>query len=226
MSSSQVKPKSFLDRCITIISKFVERHDPLTYEIVNNSKVLYALCNANTKITMDGNPRFYLLKVKKSEGLYLHVDITIKAPERGASMKKDHEFKGISVQFLQGTGNLFCRAEWDVKQKDELKHPQPHWHWGYEHKREESMMFGGEFIEDVQEGGFMQEVPDVVSSLPNIDFEKMHYAMAAKWTSQDSTIEEFSPQYLYKWLHNCIANVIDQYNYQVNKGSFESSKNW
>ncbi len=27
-------------------------------------------------------------------------------------------------------------------------------------------------------------------------------------------------------LKNCISNVIDQYNYQVNKGGFESSKNW
>lgn len=50
--------------------------------------------------------------------------------------------------------------------------------------------------------------------------------MAAKWTAQDSAIEEFTAQRLYNWLRNCISNVIDQYNYQVNKGGFESSKNW
>lgn len=227
MSSSQVKPKAFLGSCISIVSKYVECHDPLTYKVIDDSKVIYALCNTETKITMDGQPLFYLLQVKNSKGLYLHVDTTIKAPERGASIEINHVFEGISVQFLQGTGKLFCRAEWDVKKKpDKLAHPQPHWHWGYEQKSEESVSFEVDNAEVAKEDGFVQEVVDASPSLPDINFEEMHYAMASQWAAQDSAIEVFSAQRLYIWLRNCIANIIDQYNYQVNKGGFVSSKNW
>lgn len=227
MPSSQVKPKTFLDQCVSIVSKFVECHDPLMYDKVDNTKVVYAFCNTSTKITMDGQPRFYLLKVKNSKGLYLHVDTTIKPPTRNASIEINHEFEGISVQFLQGTGRLFCRAEWDVKKKqDKLTHPQPHWHWGYEQKREYPVVFEVDNVKVAQEEGFMQEIVDVAPSLPNIDFEEMHYAMSSKWAMQDTAVEGFTVQHLYTWLENCIANVIDQYNYQVNKGSFVSSKQW
>ena len=176
---------------------------------------------------MEGYPLFYLLKVKNSKGLYLHVDATIKAPERGASLERNHDFEGISLQFLQGTGNLFCRAEWDVKKKnDKLTHPQPHWLWGYVGKEEEFDLFNPTETDAIPEGGFLQEIVDNTSTLPNIDFEELHYAMAARWTVQDSAVEEFTVQRLQTWMKNCIKNVIDQYNYQVNKGGFVSSKEW
>lgn len=227
MSSSLVKPKAFLDKCVAIVSKYVECHDPLIYEVIDDAKVLYALCNSTTKISMDGQPQFYLLQVKNSKGLYLHIDTTIKAPERNASLEKNHEFEGISIQFLQGTGRLFCRAEWDVKKKiDKLTHPQPHWHWGCEQKGEEITLFGGNNAEDPHAGGFLQGEKDPAPSLPTINFEELHYAMASMWANRDTAIEDFSAQKIFTWLKNCISNVIDQYNYQVNKGGFESSKNW
>lgn len=226
MPSNQVKPKDFLNQCIAIVCKYVECHDPLTFEVIDDTKVLYAICNTQTKISMDGQPLFYLLKVKNSKGLYLHIDTTIQAPERNASLEKYHVFEGVSIQFLQGTGRLFCRAEWDVKKKKEkLIHPQPHWHWGYEQGQEEPIKFG-EDVEVQSEGGFMQEVADSVPSLPSIDFEELHYAMISKWATQDVAVEDFSVQKVYTWLKNCITSVIDQYNYQVNKSGFESSKNW
>ena len=227
MSSSQVKPKVFLEKCVAIVSKYVECHDPLTFEVIDDTKVLYALCNTTTKISMDGQPLFYLLQVKNSKGLYLHIDTTIKAPERNASLEKYHNFEGISIQFLQGTGRLFCRAEWDVKtKKDKLTHPQPHWHWGYEQGSEGPVLFGEDSTEIQSEGGFIREVLDVAPSLPSIDFEELHYAMASKWPAQNVAVEEFTVQKIYTWLKYCIMNVIDQYNYQVNKGGFASSKNW
>ena len=227
MPSSRVKPKPFLDKCVTIVSKYVECHDPLTYKVIDEEKVMYALCNSDTKITMEGHPFFYLLKVKNSKGLYLHVDATIKAPERGASLERYHDFEGISLQFLQGTGRLFCRAEWDVKEnKDKLTHPQPHWHWGYVGETKEPEAFGPYDEDAVSEGGFMKEVVYNTPTLPNIDFEELHYAMASKWTAQDSAVEFFTVQRIHTWLKNCIENIIDQYNYQLNKRSFESSKKW
>lgn len=227
MSSSQVKPKAFLEKCVTIVSKYVECHDPVTYEVIDDSKVVYALCNTTTKISMDGQPLFYLLQVKNSKGLYLHVDTTIKAPERNASLEKYHDFWGISIQFLQGTGRLFCRAEWDVKKKqDKLTHPQPHWHWGYDYGIEGPEFFGDDNLGAQPDGGFIQEVAEIAPSLPSIDFEELHYAMASKWATQDVAGEDFTVQKIYNWLNYCIMNVIDQYNYQVNKGGFVSSKNW
>lgn len=227
MLSSQVKPKIFLNQCIEIVSKYVECHDPLMFEVIDDTKVLYALCNTQTRITMDGQPLFYLLQVKNSKGLYLHIDTTIRAPERNASLEKYHDFEGFSIQFLQGTGRMFCRAEWDVKKKPEkLTHPQPHWHWGYEQGSEEPVRLGESFFVNQPEGGFMQEVVDSSPSLPSVDFEELHYAMVSKWAITDSAVEEFTEQRLCNWLKNCVANVIDQYNYQVNKGSFESSKAW
>ena len=67
MSSSQVKPKAFLEKCITIVSQYVECHDPLSYEVIDDTKVVYVLCNTTTKLSMDGQPLFYLLQVKNSK---------------------------------------------------------------------------------------------------------------------------------------------------------------
>lgn len=226
MSNSQIKPKDLFSNCITIVSKFVESHDPLQFELIDMTKGVYALRNSANAISMDDDPQFYILRVKNNKGLYLHVSVTAKAPYPGASVEKNHEFEGISVQFLQGTGRLFCRAEWDVKKKmDKLEHPQPHWHWGGE-KVEKPQTFVATANMDGQGGGFMEELSTDQPSLPSIDFQELHYAMAAKWAAQDIAMEEFTQQRLYNWLKNCISNVIDQYNYQVNKGSFESSKAW
>lgn len=227
-TSSLVKPKSFHGRCITIVSKYVECHDQLTFEPIDASKNVYVLQNKTTQITMDGHPFFYLLRVKNSKGLYLHVSTTLKAPSNRASMDTNHEFEGISVQFFQGKGKLFCRAEWDVKKKkDKLEHPQPHWHWCFEKQINDPVVFGSGDAETIQRDGFLQEIEEIdARMLPNVDFEELHYAMASKWTVKDSATEDFSLQKLYCWLDNCLANIIDQYNYQVNKGSFISSKKW
>ena len=227
MPSNQVKPKTFLPQCISILSKYVESHDPLRFELVDMVKGVYVLRNTTASISMDGDPQFYILQVKNSKGLYLHMSVTLKAPRNGASLETNHEFEGISVQFLQGTGRCFCRAEWDVKKtKEKLDHPQPHWHWSGD---EQNGTTGNNETEKADEepiGIFLQEVVGFQSTLPSIDFEEMHYAMATKWTAQDSAIEDFTVQRSCNWLKNCIANVIDQYNSQVNKGRFLSSKTW
>lgn len=227
MLNSQLKPKILFSNCITIVSKFVESHDPLQFELIDMTKGVYALRNTATVIVMDDDPQFYILRVKNSKSLYLHVSVTVKAPYQGASVETNHEFEGISVQFLQGTGRLFCRAEWDVKKKkDKLEHPQPHWHWGGEKEEDNPQTFVATATEAGQGGGFMEALSADEPSLPAIDFQELHYAMVSKWPVQDSAVEVFNEQRLYKWIKNCIANVIDQYNYQVNKGSFESSKGW
>lgn len=229
MSNSHLKPKNLFSNCITIVSKFVESHDPLQFELIDMTKGVYALRNTANAISMDDDPQFYILRVKNSKGLYLHVSVTVKAPYQGASAEANHEFEGISVQFLQGTGRLFCRAEWDVKKKmDKLEHPQPHWHWGREKEEENGkpQTFVATTTMDGQGGGFMEELSADQTLLPSIDFQELHYAMASKWATQDIAVEEFTQQRLCNWLKNCIANVIDQYNYQVNKGGFESSKTW
>ena len=227
MSSNQVKPKSFHSQCIGILSKYVECHDPLQFELVDMVKGVYVLRNTTTSITMDGKPHFYILQVKNSKGLFLHLSVTLKAPRHGASLETNHEFEGISVQFLQGAGRCLCRAEWDVKKsKEKLAHPQPHWHWGGDEESKETAKHDTETVVEEQGGSFLQEVAASPSKLPSIDFEEMHYAMASKWATQDSATEDFTVQRLCNWLKNCIANVIDQYNYQVNKGVFVSSKTW
>lgn len=226
MARNQVKPNVLFKQLITIVSKYVESHDALIKELIDSDKGTYSLRNTEVPITMDGSPGFYLLKVKKTKGLFLHVSVTLKAPKRDASLDSIHDFEGISIQFLQGTGRLFCRAEWDVKKKkDKLEHPQPHWHWGGEKEEEKPQAFVPSAT-GAGQGSFMEALSTDEPSLPAIDFKELHYAMAAKWAAQDIAIEEFTQQQLYNWLKNCIANVIDQYNYQVNKGSFESSKAW
>ena len=223
-NNSQVKPADFHKQCITIVSKYVECHDPLVFDLIDRVNGVYAIRNTNTLITIDGDPLFYLLKVKNSKGLYMHVSVTWEAPYNNASLDQNHRFEGISVQFLQGTGNVFCRAEWDVKKKEKLEHPQPHWHWGYVKTQNEKQGFTvpGDGVEAKK--AFVEETREEESSLPSVDFKELHYAMASKWVSHDSAVEDFNPQRLYNWLKNCVGNVIDQYNYQVNKKSFESSR--
>lgn len=204
----------------------MESHDVLMTQLVDWNKSVYALRNTEHPIIMDGVPQFYLMQVKNSNSLFVHVSVTLKPPYPGAAQDQNYEFEGISIQFLQGTKKLFCRAEWDVKkEKVKLEHPQPHWHWGYAEEKNTSRFdppkaVSAPFIEE----NIVKE--QSVSALPLIDFEELHYAMAAKWVSQNSAVEEFTPQRLYEWINWCISNVIDQYNYQVNKGTFKSSTLW
>lgn len=65
-----------------------------------------------------------------------------------------------------------------------------------------------------------------ILGLPKINFEKMHYAIAAKWSERDDCVDAFSDAKLITWIKNIIPNVIDQYSYQVNKKSFASCKDW
>ena len=50
--------------------------------------------------------------------------------------------------------------------------------------------------------------------------------MEAKWVTVDTAVEDFTPQHFYDWMKRCIGSVIDQYNYQVNKGGFVTSRYW
>ena len=223
MANNRIKPDALFKQVITIASKFVENHDALMKELIDRNKGVYALRNTEHPIIMDGVPRFYLMRVKNCNGLFIHISVTLKSPYNGAALNQNHEFEGISIQFLQGTNKLFCRAEWDVKkEKEKLEHPQPHWHWGYteEHKTD--------YFEAPETSAvpFMEAEEQTVPSLPAIDFEKLHYAMAAKWVSQDTAVDEFTPKNLYDWMKRCIGCVIDQYNYQINKGRFVTSRWW
>ena len=102
MLNNQVKPKSFFNSCITIVKKYVECHEPLKFIPVDVSSGVYTLCNTNNAIVIEGKPNFFILKVKKSKGLYLHVSVSFKAPGINTSLEKNHEFKSITVQFFQG----------------------------------------------------------------------------------------------------------------------------
>lgn len=237
MSNSLIKPNDIHKRCINIVSKYVDCHDGLKFELINKAKGVFALQNKGIPIAMEGNPLFYLVKVKNTKGLYAHLSVTMKAPKIGASFDTNYEFQGISLQFLQGTGLPFCRAEWDLKKKkDKLEHPQPHWHWGnsvvsIDTDTEETEDDGNTGIKDFKElvnrqySGFEGE-PKVENTLPDVDFNEIHYAMMAKWATKDNAVEEFSFQKMYEWLKRCLINVIDQYNYQINKSSFISSRDW
>ena len=226
MASNSIKPDAFFKQLLFVASKFVESHDALTKELVDRNKGVYALRNTEHPIIMDNTPLFYLLQVKNCNGLFIHVSVTLKAPYANAALNINHEFEGVSIQFLQGTNKLFCRAEWDVKkEKEKLEHPQPHWHWGYAEKEDHGRFAAPEnvnvpFIEAGVEG--LQEV----QALPTVDFKELHYAMTAKWITDDAFVEDFSPQHLYDWMKRCIGSVVDQYNYQVNKARFVTSRWW
>lgn len=226
MVNNRIKPDILFKQVITIASKYVESHDALMKELIDRSKGVYALRNTVHPIIMDGVPQFYLMQVKNCIGLFIHISVTLKPPYAGAALDQNHEFEGVSIHFLQGTKTRFCRAEWDVKKrKEKLEHPQPHWHWGYAEvintdRFESTKTAVVPFLEEEGEEVFS------LSALPSIDFEELHYAMATKWITQDTAVEDFTFQHLYDWMKRCMGSVIDQYNYQVNKGSFVTSRWW
>lgn len=226
MVNNRIKPDILFKQVITIASKYVESHDALMKELIDRSKGVYALRNTVHPIIMDGVPQFYLMQVKNCNGLFIHISVTLKPPYAGAALDQNHEFEGVSIHFLQGTKTRFCRAEWDVKKrKEKLEHPQPHWHWGYAEvintdRFESTKTAVVPFLEEEGEESFS------LSALPSIDFEELHYAMATKWITQDTAVEDFTFQHLYDWMKRCMGSVIDQYNYQVNKGSFVTSRWW
>ena len=220
MANNKIKPDVLFKQLIAMASKFVESHDVLTKELVDRNKGVYALRNTEHPIIMDDKPQFYLMQVKNSNGLFIHISVTLKPPYDRASLEQNHEFEGVSIQFLQGTKKLFCRAEWDVKkEKEKLGHPQPHWHWGYAEEKDPERFVAPNTAPFIDEGIGTQE-------LPSVDFKELHYAMSAKWITEDTIVEDFTPQHLYEWIKRCIGSVVDQYNYQVNKASFVTSRWW
>lgn len=226
MASNKIKPDAFFKQLLAIASKFVESHDALTKELVDRNKGVYALRNTVHPIIMDNRPFFYLLQVKNCNGLFIHISVTLKAPYANAALDKNYEFDGVSIQFLCGTNKLFCRAEWDVKkEKEKLEHPQPHWHWGYSEEKEPDRFVASNNINvPFIEAG--EEDLQKTQNLPAVDFKELHYAMAAKWVANDEIVEDFSPQHLCDWMKRCICSVVDQYNYQVNKAGFVTSRWW
>ena len=236
MANNLVKPADLHKRIIQVVKKYVECQDELVFAYFSENKSKLALRNKERHFYKDDDENFFLCKVKKLRGLYLHIDITYKIPDTNASLSENtFKFEAISLQFWHGTGKAFCRADWDVKNV-KLVHPQPHWHWGEESDEDDTdnqqkeQAFVVNQPVDLQ-GGFYQEVsvePDVVieEKLPSIDFERLHYAIAAKWAERDVCVEVFSDARLITWIKNIIPNVIDQYSYQVSKKNFVSSKDW
>lgn len=236
MANNLVKPADLHKRIIQVVKKYVECQDELVFDYFSNDRSKLALRNKARHFYKDDDENFFLCKVKELKGLYIHIGITYKIPDTKASLTDNtFKFESISLQFWHGTGKAFCRAEWDLK-KEKLEHPQPHWHWGegdgveeIESQQEKQMFVVNQPVD--QQGGFFLEVgvePEAVidEKLPNINFEKLHYAIAAKWAERDACVEAFSDAKLITWIKNIIPNVIDQYSYQISKKSFASSKNW
>lgn len=236
MASNLVTPATLHKKIIGVVKKYVETESELVFDYFSESKSKLALKNKDRHYYRDGDEKFYLCKVKNLRGLYIHIDLTYKIPDPKASLEKNtFGFEGLSLQFLHGTGKFFCRADWEVKEKkDKLAHPQPHWHWGegFEDDDKSNAEQAIQLTPAIeQQGGFYEEVGVepvgvVEEQLPKVNFEALHYAMASKWTQRDEYSETFTEAGLVAWLQRAMQHVIDQYSYQVNKGRFESCKNW
>lgn len=236
MANNLLTPANLHKNIIQVVKKFVECQDELVFDYFSDDKSKLALKNKERHFCKDEDKNFFLCRVKNVHGLYLHIDISYKIPETKASLSENtFRFEGISIQFWHGTGKAFCRADWEEK-KDKLEHPQPHWHWGEESDNSDNNIHSGDEYFSVNQtvelgGGFFQEVgimsnEAIVEKLPDISFEKLHYAIGAKWTERDVSVEPFSETKLLTWIKNVIPNVIDEYSYQVNKKRFTTCRNW
>lgn len=236
MANNLVTPAKLHKKIIQAISKYIECHDPLTFDYFNDNKSKLALRNENGLFHSADDGHFFLCKIKNIKSLYIHLDVTYKIPKVDASLENNtFKFEGVSLQFLHGRGRFFCRADWEVKdQKDKLDHPQPHWHWGEETEEYDDSLNNETFTiceEEDQRGDFYQEIGQRVDNiddenLPDVNFEALHYAIAAKWAGRDVAKEDFTEAKLVTCIKNTLINIIDQYQYQINKKSFKSCKDW
>lgn len=112
--------------------------------------------------------------------------------------KNTYIFVGISLQFYDKIGLLF-RAEWD--NKNDLIHPQPHWHFG------SKQLFQEREDEIVSSNGFMESpspnfMLDYESPTP-LDYERLHFAMCMGLANNKVSVE-YSDQFLKSWLKLCM----------------------
>lgn len=234
MSSELVIPKILNKQCLDIMAKYLECHNPLEFTIIDENREIFVLRNNDNWLSLQDSPNFYLCKVTNSKGLYVHLCLTYKSPAPNADVNKTKfRIQGISLQFFYGKGRLFCRAEWDIKEKkDKLIHPQPHWHWGG--FKIDDTANGKDFINVISQSELQDETNIFLESigksnntekdmlLPNINMKELHYAISSKWTKENTAVEDFTIQKMTTWLEYCLVNVVDQYNYQVNKKNFVS----
>lgn len=113
--------------------------------------------------------------------------------------KNTYVFAGISLQFYDNKGLLF-RAEWD--NKNELIHPQPHWHFG------SKQLFQEREAEIASSNGFMENPsPNFMLSPTPLDYERLHFAMCMDIAKNKVSVE-YSDQSLKSWLKLCM-NLFD-----------------
>ncbi len=112
--------------------------------------------------------------------------------------KNTYVFAGISLQFYDKKGLLF-RAEWD--NKNDLTHPQPHWHFG------SKQFFQERGTEIISSSGFMESSsPDFMfdyESPTPLDYERLHFAMCMGLANNKVSVE-YTDQFLKSWLNLCM----------------------
>ena len=115
MGDRLIAPSRFNKQCATVIAKYVESQDELMWERSGLSKVIFICKNKTNPICGGGS---YLLCVAGSSNLFVHCDLTYTEPDHNTSVERKFVFQGISLQFYYGANYCFCRADWDLKDKN------------------------------------------------------------------------------------------------------------
>ena len=183
-------------------------------EAYGSNSISYTLRDYNASsatFQMVGTHGKYVPIVANREGINLYASIGY----TNMGKKKKSAVSSVSFQVFDMERLLF-RAEWTEEPKDDMPHPQPHWHF---HPYSQSGMKEEEQpkkFEETLQGSFLNTL-DTDAKSEKIDIADMHLAMDYNITSApyEKSWDETRVQ---EWAFKTIDTLFEELDFVISKG--------
>lgn len=150
-----------------------------------------------------------IVAIREGFNLYASIGYTIKGKQR------EYIVSSVSFQVFDMERLLF-RAEWTKKPKEDMPHPQPHWHF---HPYSQSGVKGEEqpkrFVDTLQSG--FRDALDEEEKKERIDIADMHLTMDYNIAS-NSYEKVWEEKKIQEWAYKTIDTLFEELDFVINKG--------
>lgn len=228
----------FLAKCKNSIVKsdIASFSKPFFHDANTTMGVLHAFaCNDSSRTYLEKDVVIPTTLMGDIAGIYFWLGLTIRTESKLGIDYLNH----ISIKLLKSVSmannqELVSRADWDFRKEcnPKFNHAQPHWHFHNKPVEKAPTTFV-QFTAESEPSGFTaylqkesaittgdehKETQVKVMPPKEIDFAKMHLAMASSWHScYEHNISINKEQNVCSWLQNCLTYIRGQFYYLAKK---------
>lgn len=183
-------------------------------ETYSKDSVSYTIMDYNASsatFQMVGTHDKYVPIVAIQEGFNLYASIGY----TNMGKRKNPVVSSVSFQVFDMERLLF-RAEWAEEPKEDMPHPQPHWHFHPYSQSDTKEEKQPKRFEDTLQGGFLNTLDEEVKK-ERIDIADMHLTMDYNIAS-DSYERPWDETRVQEWAYKTIDTLFDELDFVINKG--------